>query len=154
MLGIFSTVWVIGTGFWLLSGHGKGLFREPCIQHFFLCGSSRQNRDLSSQLFWNSDIHVAGEMEICFQTNTLKGVNFIVNICHLMWGLKLCWGMKYIDLSLILIILFALILFSDQGMMENDGLWMQEVEKQLQVKQENFPNIWYLYEVGILNSQQ
>ena len=80
MLGIFSTVWVIGTGFWPLSGHGIGLFRATFVfKYFFYCGSSGQMRDWSSQLFQNYDIHVAGEIKMCFQTNTLKGINFIVN---------------------------------------------------------------------------
>ena len=57
--------------------------------------------------------------------------------------MKLYRGPKYIDFS------FILILFSDQGMTENDGLSMQELEKQLQVKQGNLPNIQYLPEVGI-----
>ena len=71
------------------------------------------------------------------------------------WGLKLCWGLKYINLSFILI-LFVLILFNDQGMMKNDGLWTQEVEKHLQVKQGNFPNIKYLPKEGMpmLSSKQ
>ena len=29
--------------------------------------------------FKKNDLHVAGEVEICFRTNTLKGVNFIVD---------------------------------------------------------------------------
>ena len=36
------------------------------------------------KLFKKNDLHVASEVEICFQTNTLKGVNFIVNKFPLM----------------------------------------------------------------------
>ena len=63
------------------------------------------------------------------------------------WGLRPCWGLKYIDFSFILT-LFILILFSDQGRMENYS-WAQELEKHLQLKQGNFPNIQYLPEAGI-----
>ena len=74
----FSNVWVIGTGIWPLSGHGIGLFRATLSSNIF------SFVEAVVKLFKNYDLHVVGEVEICFQTNTLKGVNFIVNRCPLM----------------------------------------------------------------------
>ena len=81
MLCILSTIGVMETRFWPLSGYGTGISRETFVfKHFFLCGSSVHMRDLSSQLFQNFDLHVAGKIKICFQTITLKGVSFTIII--------------------------------------------------------------------------
>ena len=76
----FSTVWVIGTRIWPLTSHGLGLFRAT------LSSNISSFVEAMVKLFKNFDLHVAGEVEICFQTNTLKGVNFIVDtfikLCH------------------------------------------------------------------------
>ena len=78
MLGIVSTVWVIGTRFLPLSGHGIGLFRAT------LYSKISSFMEAVVKLFKNSELHVAGKVEICFQTNTLKGVNYIINRFPLM----------------------------------------------------------------------
>ena len=53
----------------------------------------------------------------------------------------MCEVRSYVEGQNTLIFSFILILFSDQGMMQKDGLWMQELEKHLQVNQGNFQNI-------------
>ena len=57
-----------------LSGHKLGFFRAT------LYSNISSFMETVVKLCKNSDLHVAGEVEICFQINTLKGVNFIVNI--------------------------------------------------------------------------
>ena len=75
MTCILSTPWVVETGFWTLSSLYLDLFRATFVfTYFFLCGISGLMRDQSSQFVPNSDLHVVGEIKICFQTIILKGV--------------------------------------------------------------------------------